>query len=308
MSVLCLADETQSESWGRYFAVHAPDLAFRVWPDSGDLDEVEYLIAWQWPSGFLRSLPNLKVLLSISAGVDHVNVSAIPAHVQIARMIEPGMQDAMSEYVAMSVLALHRDLLHYISDQAEQRWAPLLLRPACERSVGIMGLGVLGRAALARLAPFGFRLSGWSRSPKTIPGVDCYDGEDGFQSFLARCEILICLLPLTDTTRGVLSRQVFFALPKGACVINVGRGGHLDMAALLEALDRGQLACAILDVCDPEPPPKDHRLWRHPKILLTPHIASMAVSSTAAPILLQNILRHQRGEPLLGLVDRSLGY
>jgi glyoxylate/hydroxypyruvate reductase A len=308
MSVLCRADETQSASWARYFEAEAPDIAFRVWPDAGDLAEVEYLIAWRWPPEFLKSLPNLKVLLSVSAGVDHLDVSTVPAHVQIARMIEPGMQDAMAEYVAMAVLALHRDLPHYLLSQAERRWAPLPLRPAGERSVGVMGLGVLGRAALARLAPFGFRLSGWSRSAKTIAGVTCYAGDVGLSPFLAGCDILICLLPLTEATRGILGQPLFDALPRGASVINVGRGGHLDEAALLAALDGGQLSSAILDVCDPEPPRPDDRLWRHPKILLTPHIASMALASTAAPILLRNILRHRKGEPLLGRVDRTLGY
>ncbi|MDR3513550.1 MAG: glyoxylate/hydroxypyruvate reductase A [Caulobacteraceae bacterium] len=308
MSVLYRSEAAQAEAWSQYFAEHAPDLTFRIWPDAGDLAEVEYLIAWQWPPAFLASLTNLKVLFSASAGVDHVDLSAAPARPQLVRMIEPGLADSMSEYVTMSVLALHRDLLRYIANQAERRWASLPIRPAGGRSVGVMGLGVLGQAVLARLAPFGFRLRGWNRSQRAIPGVDCYAGEEALNAFLGQCDVLICLLPLTDDTRGVLGRRTFAALPRGGAIINVGRGGHLDQQALIEALDEGQLSGAILDVADPEPLPDDDRLWNHPKVLLTPHVASMAHAQTAARAVLENLRRHQRGEPLHGLVDRRKGY
>ena len=307
-SVLYRSDAARGRAWTEYFARHAPDVNFRVWPDHGDLADVEYLVAWQAPPELLAALPNLKVLFSSGAGVDHVDFAAIPPHIPVARMVEPGIINGMVEYVTMAVLAQHRDLFDYQERQAHGAWAPIEVPAASARCVGVMGLGVLGQAVLARLATFGFRLRGWNRSERTIAGVEGFAGAEGLAPFLAGVDILVCLLPLTDATRGILGAEVFAALPRGAAVINVGRGGHLDQAALLAALETGQLSRAILDVTDPEPLPADHPFWRHPRILLTPHIASMTQPETAAPVMLENLRRHQRGEPLVGLIDRDRGY
>lgn len=308
MSVLYRSDAARGAAWARVFAAQAPDLQFHVWPEHGDLAEVEYLVAWQAPPDLLAQLPKLKVLFSSGAGVDHVDVSAIPSHVQIVRMVEPGIINGMVEYVTLSVLALHRDLFDYIDAQAAAAWSPIEVPPASARTLGVMGLGILGQAVLDRLATFGFRLRGWSRSARQIPGVDCYAGPESLQAFLAPCNVVICLLPLTAATRGILDRRLFAALPRGAALINVGRGGHLDQPALLEALDSGQLSRAILDVTDPEPLPAAHPFWTHARVHLTPHVASMTQPETAAPVLLENLRRHQRGEPLHGLIDRRRGY
>ena len=308
MSVLYRSDAPRAAAWAHYFADGAPDLDFRVWPDAGNLDEVEYLIAWPAPGDFLASLPNLKVLFSSGAGIDHIDFSAIPPQVQVARMVEPGIINGMIEYVTMSVLALHRDLFDYVRMQPSGAWDPIEVLPASARSVGVMGLGVLGQAVLDRLATFGFQLHGWNRSAKQIAGVSCYAGEASLAEFLGKCEILICLVPLTDATRGILGQRLFAALPRGASVINVGRGAHLDQQALLAALDSGQLSRAILDVTDPEPLDPNHPLWRHPRVFITPHVASMTQPETAAPVLLEYLRRHQRGEPLSDLIDRSKGY
>jgi len=307
-SILYKSDAARGRAWARFFAEQAPDIEFHIWPEHGELAEVEYLVAWQAPPELLSALPNLKVLFSSGAGVDHVDFSSIPPQVQVARMVEPGIINGMVEYVTLSVLALHRDLFDYIGAQSAGAWRPIEVPPASARRVGVMGLGVLGQAVLDRLATFGFRLRGWNRSPREIPGVACFAGPEALAPFLADCDILICLLPLTDATRGILGRRVFAALPKGASVINVGRGGHLDQQALLEALDAGRLSRAILDVTDPEPLPADHPFWRHPRVQITPHVASMTQPGTAAPVLLENLRRHQRGEQLHGLIDRDRGY
>lgn len=308
MSVLYRADVSRGPLWARFFAEQAPDVQFRLWPEHGDLAEIEYLVAWEAPSDLLAALPNLKVLFSSGAGVDHVDFAAIPPQVQIARMVEPGITNGMIEYVTLSALALHRDLFDYIGQQAAGRWAPIEVAAASDRTIGVMGLGVLGQAVLQRLATFGFRLRGWNRSPREIAGVDCHAGAETLEVFLAECDVLICLLPLTEATRGILDHRLFAALPRGASIINVGRGGHLDQPALLAALDSGQLSRAILDVTEPEPLPADHPLWRHPRVLVTPHIASMTQPETAAPVVLENLRRHQRGEPLRDVVDRGRGY
>lgn len=308
MAVLYRSDEPRGPAWASYFAEHAPDLDFRVWPDAGELKEVEYLIAWQAPSDLLAALPRLKVLFSSGAGIDHIDLSAVPAHIPIVRMVEPGIIDGMVEYVSLAVLALHRDYFDYIEAKARRVWAPLEVPPASARTVGVMGMGTLGRAVLERLAAYGFRLRGWNRSPREIAGMECFAGADQLQPFLQGCDMLICLLPLTPATCGILNRKLFQALPAGAALINVGRGAHLVDSDLLEALESGHLSRAILDVTDPEPLPPAHPFWAHPRVFFTPHIASMTQPETAAPILLENLRRHQRGEPLTDLIDRGRGY
>lgn len=308
MSILYRSDAPRAAAWAQYFAEHAPELQFRVWPDAGDLREVEYLIAWQVPADFVTRMPNLKVLFSSGAGIDHVDLSAVPAHVPLVRMVEPGIINGMVEYVSLAVLALHRDFFDYAAQKAARSWNPLEVPPASARTIGVMGLGSLGCAVLERLASFRFGLRGWNRSPRTLPGVETFAGDEQLRPFLSGCDVLVCLLPLTPATRGILDRQVFAALPQGAALVNVGRGPHLVDADLLAALDSGQLSRAILDVTEPEPLPADHPFWTHPRVFVTPHVASMTQPETAAPILLENIRRHRRGEPLAGVVDRRRGY
>jgi len=308
MSILYRSDAARGPAWADYFAAQAPDLEFRVWPDAGDLREVEYLIAWQVPADFIAQMPNLKVLFSSGAGIDHVDLTAVPPHVPLVRMVEPGIINGMVEYVSLAVLALHRDFFDYAAQKAARSWNAIEVPPASARTVGVMGLGSLGCAVLERLASFGFRLRGWNRSPRTIEGVETFAGADQLQPFLSGCDVLICLLPLTPATEGILNRELFAALPAGASLINVGRGPHLVDADLLDALGSGHLSRAILDVTDPEPLPPGHPFWTHPRVFVTPHVASMTQPETAAPILLENIRRHRRREALVGVVDRGRGY
>ena len=174
--------------------------------------------------------------------------------------------------------------------------------------MGILGFGHLGQAAARQLRQFGFPVAGWSRSPRTFPDVCCFSGAAELPAFLARTDVLVCLLPLTRDTRGLLDRALFAGLPQGAALVNVGRGSHLVSADLLAALDDGHLSGAILDVTDPEPPSADHPFWDHPKILMTPHIASMTRPENAVRFVLDTIARHRDGRELIGLVDRERGY
>jgi len=208
----------------------------------------------------------------------------------------------------MSVLALHRDLPTYIRQQREGRWAAHRVYPASKRRVGVLGLGVLGCAVLDQLRTLGFQLAGWSRTRRQIDGVACYAGREELPAMLAGTDILVCLLPLTQETRGILDAKLFQHLPRGVSLVHVGRGAHLDHQALLDALESGGLSSAVVDVTDPEPLPAGHPFWAHPKILLTPHIASMTQPETAVEQVLDNIRCHQAGAPLMGLVDRSRGY
>lgn len=308
MTVLYKANATRGAIWARLFAERAPELAFRVWPDTGPAEDVRYLVAWQPPDRIMETFPNLELLFSVGAGVDQFDLSALPRSLPVVRMLEPGIAESMAEYVVLAVLGLHRDLIAFIDQQRREVWEEIQVRPPADRRVGVLGLGQLGQAALDRLKPFGFRLSGWNRSPRSIDGVACHAGPDGLKTFLAEVDILVCLLPLTEATRGILDKDLFAAMPPGAALVNCGRGGHLVEADLIAALDSGGLSAAILDVADQEPLPPGHPFWQHPTILLTPHIASMTRPGQAVDFVLDTISRHRRGEALPGLVDRDSGY
>ncbi|WP_441238007.1 2-hydroxyacid dehydrogenase [Bradyrhizobium sp. 930_D9_N1_4] len=308
MTALYKANMVRGAEWATFFAERAPDVPFRLWPDIGDPAAVRYLVAWVPPDDIATTFPNLELVFSVGAGVDQFDTTKVPAHIPLVRMLEPGIAETMVEYVTMAVLGLHRDLLHFINQQKEQVWREIRITPAKRRRVGVMGLGQLGQAVLERLTAFGFPLLGWNRSPREIEGVTCYSGADSLPEFLAQADILVCLLPLTDETRGILNADLFARLPRGAGLVNVGRGPHLVEADFLAALDSGTLSGAVLDVADPEPLPAGHPFWSHPRILLTPHNASMTSPDTAVDFVLDVIARHRRGEELPGRVDRTRGY
>jgi len=308
MTLLYKADPERGKQWAQLFACKAPDIPFRLWPDAGDPAAVRYLAAWQPPEDPARTLPNLEVIFSVGAGIDQFDLSGVPDHIAVVRMVEPGIVEGMVEYVTQAVLTIHRDLFDYALQQEQRVWRELPVRAAASRRVGVLGLGMLGSAVLERLRLFGFPCAGWSRSAHALPGIDCYAGTEALDAFLARTDILICLLPLTNATRGLLDATLFAKLPKGASFINVGRGPQLDQQALLAALDSGHLQNAILDVTDPEPLPPSHPFWTHPRVRLTPHIASATRPETAVEVVLDNIRRHRDGLPMRGQIDRSRGY
>lgn len=308
MAFLFKSSAERGRVWGEAFARLAPDVPFRTWPDIGDAADIRYLAAWTVTRDLLHGLPNLEVLFSVGAGVDQLDLSQVPAPVKVVRMMEPGLTDGMVQYATFATLALHREMLDYREAQADHRWAPRPLLPADGRRVGVMGLGNLGKAVLAALRPFGFPLRGWSRSGGTVEGVEIFAGADALPAFLSGCDILICLLPLTGDTRGILCRKSFDLLPRGAAIINVGRGGHLVEADLLAALSDGQLSGAVIDVLNTEPAAADHPFWSHPRILLTPHVASQTRDDSSAEVLIANIRRHQAGQTMQGQVDRTRGY
>jgi glyoxylate/hydroxypyruvate reductase A len=294
--------------WAEQFARRMPQVPFWTWPEIKDPAQVRFLAAWEPPPRLAETFPKLEVLFSVGAGVDQFDFSALPRDLKVVRMVEPGLTACMCEYVSWAVLSLHRGMPQYLGQQRRGEWKEHPVRPASSRRVGVMGMGNLGRAALAQLRQIGFDCAGWSRSRRNDPGIRCYAGEAELDDFLAATDILVCLLPLTPETRGVLGRRVFDALPPGASLVNAGRGGHLVQPDLLDALERGQLSAAILDVCEPEPLPEGHPFWEHPRIWLTPHVASATQAETAAEALLDNLRRHHAGLPLEGVVDRSQGY
>ncbi len=307
MAFLYKSEPVRGAAWARLFAERLPGIPFRIWPDTGRPEDIRFMAAWTLPED-MAQFPNLELLFSVGAGVDQFDLTRLPPHLPVVRMIEPGLVAGMVEYVTLAVLALHRGFPAYLDRQRRGVWEVGRAGPAAECRVGVMGLGVLGRAVLERLGSFGFPLAGWSRSPHAVPGVACHAGPAALPDFLAGCDILVCLLPLTPDTAGILDAALFAALPAGAGVINAGRGGHLIADDLLAALDSGRLGAAVLDVTDPEPLPAGHRFWSHPRIWLTPHIASTTRADSGAEAVIANLRRHLAGERPDGLIDRARGY
>jgi len=302
------SDPARGRLWVEVFARRMPEIDFRIWPDVGDPAHVRFLAAWVPPDDIASRFPNLSVLFSSGAGVDQFDLDALPATLPVVRMVEPGIVRSMVEYVTHAVLDLHRDMPAYRRQQARGEWQPLPVCTAADRRVGVLGLGSLGQAVLAQLVAFGFDCAGWSRSRHRVDGVTCHAGDDELAAFLARTDILVCLLPLTDSTRAFLGARLFAALPAGASLVHVGRGPQLVTNDLLAALDSGRLREAVLDVIEPEPLPTSHPLWKHPNVRITPHIASMTQPFSAAEVVIDNLQRFAAGEPMLGLVDRARGY
>ncbi|WP_349974722.1 glyoxylate/hydroxypyruvate reductase A [Pseudomonas sp. WHRI 8519] len=308
MTLLFKVDPDRGRAWKALFAEHAPDIEVRLWPEVGEPTDIRYLATWQPPEGIAERFPNLEVLFATSAGVDQFDTTALPSSVQIVRMLDPGIVEGIVEYATMAVLALHRDLPRYLQQQREGRWQVQQNVPARQRSVGVMGLGNLGQAVLRRLQGFGFALRGWSRTLKQLEGVACHAGDAGLADFLDGCEILICLLPLTPHTTAILDADLFAALPRGASIINLGRGAHLVEEDLIQALDSGHLRQAIVDVLVHEPPQAEHKLMRHPNVWVTPHIGAVTQPESAFWVLLDNLRNYQHGQPMLGEVAPGRGY
>lgn len=302
------SDPVRGAVWHEIFAREAPDLRLVDWTPEGEAAEAPYLVAWTPPPDLARAMPRLEALFCIGAGIDHLPVHELPRTVQVVRMVDPNLTASMVEYVVMAVLALHRDLPFYRTEQAAGRWTPRPVRPAAERRVGLMGLGVLGQAAARALSGFGFPVRGWSASPKSLDGIETFAGDAELGQFLSGADILVCLLPLTPATRGLLNRNLFAQLPSGAALVNAGRGGHAVEADLLAALETGQLSGAVLDVLATEPPPAGHPLLAHPRVMVTPHVASATQPAGAARQVIQGVRAHLRGEPIAHAVDRSQGY
>jgi glyoxylate/hydroxypyruvate reductase len=256
----------------------------------------------------MRTLPNLEVIFSTGAGIDQFDLSCVPPHVAVVRMTEHSIVEGIVEYVTQAVLTIHRDVFDYAALQREHVWREMPVRAASTRRVSMLGLGMLGTAVLKTLRTFGFDCAGWSRSPHQIEGVECHAGAESFDTSLARTDILMCLSPLTKDKRGIIGKHMFDTLPEGASFINVGRRQHVVQHDRLAALDSGRLCAAILDVTDPEPLAREHPLWTHPRVRLTPHIASAKRPENAVDVVLDNVRRHRAGLPMSGAIDRARGY
>ena len=310
MALLFVTDFDDPRDWVPALQAEVSGLDVRVWPELGDPADILYALAWNPKPGLLASLPNLKAIFSLGAGVDGILAdNTLPRGVPLVRMVDDSLTEGMVEYVVLQVLDWHRQGALYRGQQRKALWRPRRQKLARERGVGVMGLGTLGQAVALGLAALDFDVAGWSRSEKTIDGITCFHGSgQGFGHFLARSEILVCLLPLTAETTGILGGKTFARLPKGAYLVNAARGAHLNETDLLAALGSGQLSGAALDVFADEPLARGHPFWRDPRITITPHVASVTHARTAAKSVAANIRRVEAGEALENLVDLDRGY
>jgi len=272
-------------------------------------EAVRYAVVWRPRTGDIAKFPNLRAIVSIGAGIDHVLADQdLPQDVPIIRTVGDDLTQRMLEYVALHVLRHHRDMPRQLQAQAERDWHSIVVPVAPKRGVGVMGLGNLGAAAARVLSHVGFSVRGWSKSIKTLEGIETFAGKDHLADFLGGCEILVNLLPLTRETEGILNADLFAQLPKGACVINCARGPHLVDEDLLVALDSGQIKQATLDVFHQEPLPADHPFWVHPAITVTPHIASRIDAETGGRLIAENLKVFEETGTCPDVADSARGY
>jgi glyoxylate/hydroxypyruvate reductase A len=297
--------------WHASFTEFAPSLDVRYWNDPSVVPEdVRYAMVWEPEEGRLASYPNLRLICSAAAGIDHIlRDPHLPAHLPLVRLVTTDQSQRMAEYVAWAVLSLMRRIPEILALRAEQGWdSNLTGETAPETRIGVMGLGAMGARAAEVLVALGYQVAGWSSNPKQITGVESFAGEAALPSFLARSDILVCLLPLTPSTRGIIRAETIAMLPKGASIVNAGRGPHVVEPDLIAALDSDRLSGAVLDVFDPEPLPKNDPLWTHPKVIITPHVASFGSRRVRARHVAGLIEAFERGEALPGLYDPIRGY
>ena len=279
-----------------------------VLPDHPAAGRAEYASCWFPDPQLLARSPGLKLIQAASAGVDHLPESVFASPVPLCRVVDEDFRHGMFEYALWGVLWFQRHFDRALAHQRERVWQAYPQRAAADFRVGVMGLGEIGGYIATRLAGLGYRVSGWARSEKRLAGVQCYHGDAQAAGFLGELDALINVLPLTEQTRGILARPLLDQLPEGAVLINCGRGEHMVNHDVLQALDCGRLAGALLDVFPVEPLPDADPLWSHPRVVITPHIASIAPAQVIARQLLENIQRQQQALPLKNLVDKQMGY
>ncbi len=283
----------------------------RLWPDLGAPDDIEYACVWKQPHGLLATLPKLKAIFSLGAGVDHLLRDPQLPELPIARIVDPDLTTRMVGFVVMHALLHQRQMKIYEAQQRERAWVEHYEPPPRALKVGIMGMGVMGQASAKGLQAAGFSVAGWSRTAKKFDGVEMFEGETGLKEFLAKTNILVCLLPLTPATKGILNSVLFRQLarePIAPVIINAGRGGEQIESDILRALEDGTLGGASLDVFEEEPLPAASPLWAHPKVYVTPHNAAASDPRALVANILAQIDNFERGQKLENLVDRNAGY
>ena len=306
MRIVFSATQMKTQPWVDGLRAEFPDADIEEWqPGAAPAD---YAVVWRPPQALFDEQRELKAIFNTGAGVDALLALKLPQQAMLVRIGDGGMAVQMAEYVSHAVIRHFREFAAYDEAMREGRWA---FRKPLRRSqfpVGIMGLGVLGQRVAQAVAQFEFPLRGWSRTPKRVDGMQCFAGEAQFDEFLSGTHTLVCLLPLTEDTQGIMNRTTLGKLLPGGYVINVARGAHLVEEDLVELMDSGHLAGAMLDVFRTEPLPPEHPFWKHPKVTVTPHTSARTLRDETIAQIAGKIRQLQRGEPIAGVVDRERGY
>lgn len=309
MAIVIIRQDNKIDSWKKALKAKAPDISIYSYLEEHPKEEITLACVWKQPVDSLKQYPNLKCIASLGAGVDFIfKDQSVPENIPITRVVDPVLASDMSEFVLALILSFFKNLNNYRTDQMKKVWYPQEYKRISDVTVGIMGMGALGEKLAEDLIKNRFKVIGWATSPKIIPGVEVYTGDKEKNTFLSKSNILVCLLPLTRETTGILNSKLFKELPKQSYVINVARGGHLVDEDLLEYINNGHLAGAGLDVFHEEPLSVEHPFWTHPKIHITPHIASVSDIESVIPQLLENYGRLKEGLPLNNIVNREKGY
>lgn len=294
---------------GELFKKRMPQAQVRLWKE-GDNDPADYALVWKPPAQMLVGRHDLKAIFNLGAGVDAIMKLSdqIPAHVPIIRMEDAGMAEQMADYVSYAVLRYFRHFDQYQELAGQKQWQPKWPDKKTDFPVAILGLGILGSVIAQRMQQLNFPVLGWSRSSKNLDEIDCFSGADGLKNCLSKVKVAVCILPLTEATTGILNRTTLAYLPKGAYLINVGRGGHVVEDDLLALLRSGHLAGATLDVFQNEPLPSLHPLWRQANVTITPHISAQTVLAESDAQIAEKLRRLEQGLPVTGIINRQLGY
>lgn len=308
MSIALFIQHRFSERWKDHLSQLLPTTKIEIYPEIEKPDEVSYAISWKHDLGVFNQFKNLKVIASLGAGVHHIlKDESIPESIQITRIVDEQLQKDMASFVLTQCLNVNRNIFQYLRQQEQKEWKLNTYKTPEETKVGILGMGVLGKSAGELLHQNGFQVMGWSRSKKQIDYIETYEAS-ALNQFLSKTDILVCLLPITKATIGLVNRKMFNQLPKNSSFINVARGELVEDADLLKALNNNRLKWAVLDVFKEEPLSKNHLYWSHPKVIITPHSASLTNPKTASKQLAANYLRLTEEKELHNLVDRERGY
>tara|TARA_Y100000588_G_scaffold151035_1_gene165102 strand:- start:294 stop:1223 length:930 start_codon:yes stop_codon:yes gene_type:complete len=309
VTIIFSCTDIPSNQWVQAINKELPDIQINVWPETGNPKGVEFLILWgKWPGKF-KNFPNLKAILSLGAGVDHIlTLPDLPVNLPIVRLTDPALRTGMIEYVLYNVIRFHRQFYEYEDQQRNKEWIELPQVNPNKRNVGILGLGSLGSGCAQHLVNLGFNVLGWSRSKKDIDQVACMSGRKGLHSFLSQSQIMVCLLPMTAETSGILNKENMQILPQGAFIINAARGAHLVEEDLLELINSNHIAGAALDVFETEPLHLSSPLWSNSKVTITPHVAAVANPESAAKAIAKTVRQITKGVKPSKLVDRKTGY
>ncbi|MES2185348.1 MAG: glyoxylate/hydroxypyruvate reductase A [Pseudomonadota bacterium] len=303
------SDFDDFDTWKRALQVQLPGLDIRHSSEIQDPADIHYALVWKPPEGFFAGMASLRLIVNLGAGVDSlVKRPDLPAGIPITRLTDPQMARMMAGYVLFAALRHARDIPHFEQAQRQGKWSYRHPRSPDEVRIGVLGLGQLGAVAASELGRLGYTVSGWSRSPAKIEGVQCHAGLETLDGVIAGADILIVMLPLTPQTRGILDRERLKRLPRGAAFVNVARGALVDQVALTELLASGHIGSATLDVFEHEPLPSADPLWGMPNVLITPHLASVAIPSSAAKQIASNIRLVSNGEPPENVIDPARGY